>query len=225
MEDKFKKILELFPENLRKRILSAVIIVPIVIIIICSWQLFFNTFIVSLAVFMGYEWITIAYEEDKKTNKWKFLGLLYIISPCFSLMYLKSLNGGEDLIIWLLLVVIATDTAGMLVGGRFGGPKLAPSISPKKTWSGLAGGIIVSMMVGFLLSFIIFGDVILYTLFSGILAIVEQCSDLLESKFKRYFGVKDSGNLIPGHGGILDRVDGLTLTAPLIVLFSIIKGF
>ena len=106
----------------------------------------------------------------------------------------------------------------MIVGKTFGGPKLAPIISPKKTWSGLLGGVLVSMLVGLICSIMFKGSATFFIILSGILAVIEQISDLLESKFKRHFNVKDSGNLIPGHGGIMDRVDGLTLTAPIVAL-------
>jgi phosphatidate cytidylyltransferase len=219
------KIVSVFPEesraNMKSRIGTALIMIPIAIVVIYSTQWLFNIFIMTLAILMGYEWISIAHEVDKTTNKWKFLGLAYILTPCISLIYIKELPNGSDIVMWLMLVVWATDVGGMLVGRTFGGPKMAPKISPKKTWSGLAGGVVSSMLVGLLFSFAFEGTALFFAIFSGVMAVVEQISDLTESKYKRFFDVKDSGNLIPGHGGILDRVDGLTLTAPIVALITI----
>jgi phosphatidate cytidylyltransferase len=220
--DMVNSFLDFVPENLRARLSAALVMIPVAIFVIYSWQFLFNFFILVLAILMGFEWITIAHEQDKISNRWKFLGLLYILTPCVSLMFLKNIKGGEDIIMYLMLMVWGTDSGAMLIGKTIGGPKIFPAISPSpnKSWSGLAGGILVSMIVGFFFSFAFQKSISFFVFFSGFFAILEQVSDMLESKFKRTFGVKDSGNLIPGHGGILDRVDGLTLTTPLIALIT-----
>jgi phosphatidate cytidylyltransferase len=111
---------------------------------------------------------------------------------------------------WLLAVVWAADICAYFAGRVIGGPKLAPRISPKKTWAGLwgavAGGAVVGLVVGYLAGSAGFLRLVVL---GGLLAIVEQLGDLFESALKRHYGVKDSGRLIPGHGGVLDRVDGL----------------
>ena len=121
------------------------------------------------------------------------------------------------------MILWATDIAALLVGKNIGGPKLAPTISPKKTWSGAIGGVLASMFVGLLSSVVFNQTATFFIMFAGIMSVLEQIGDLTESKFKRHFDVKDSGNIIPGHGGILDRIDGLTFVAPamaLVVMFT-----
>jgi phosphatidate cytidylyltransferase len=231
---KIDKILGIFPDYLSSRILSTVVLIPVALIIIYSTSFFFSICIVAVAIIMAYEWIILTNREKVEENnfsdgKWKILGLFYILIPLSSLIYIQNLQTeasssfGSDIVLWLFLIIWATDIGGLIVGKSVGGIKLAPKISPKKTCSGLIGGVLLSMFVGLLSSVMFKGSTTFFILFSGILAVFEQISDLIESKVKRIFGVKDSGNLIPGHGGILDRIDGLTLTAPilaLVVIFS-----
>ena len=130
----------------------------------------------------------------------------------------------------MLFVVWATDTGGYVIGKSIGGPKLCPKISPKKTWSGLLGAIAFSALTTYI--FVItmnhyYGSQLpmkFLVLSSVGLAIVSQVGDLFESKIKRYLEIKDSGNLIPGHGGIFDRVDGLLFAAPVVALFVLLMN-
>lgn len=219
-----ERISDFIPEYARKKIIPSIILSALALAILYGPVMVFNLSILAVAILMAFEWITIARSEDEKSNKWKFLGLGYIVLPCFSLIYLRAVPNGADIILWLFLIVWGTDTAAMFVGQTFGGPKLAPTVSPKKTWSGLMGGVVLSMFVGLLCSILFRESTIFFIIISGILAAIEQASDLLESKFKRHFNVKDSGNLIPGHGGIMDRVDGLTLTAPFVALLTLLSN-
>lgn len=149
---------------------------------------------------------------------WAALGAVYVALPAFALVWLRE-AGGMGTLLWILFIVWATDTGGYVFGRRIGGPKLAPRISPKKTWAGLLGGAFSAALVGVATAFLVNPEALpALILFSGLLAVVEQISDLTESYVKRRFGVKDSGHIIPGHGGVLDRVDGLVLTAPLVAL-------
>ena len=117
---------------------------------------------------------------------------------------------GWQIIFWLLAVVWATDTGGFVAGRMLGGPKLAPTFSPNKTWSGLAGAMLAAGVVGAAVgSFWPRRDGLMLGLASLGLALVAQAGDLFESRLKRRFGAKDSSHLIPGHGGLLDRVDGV----------------
>lgn len=222
-ENFFKKFINLLPDYLRTRFISAIVLIPIAIFIIYSSKIVFTVFVIAMAILMAFEWITIVKTEEE-TNMWRILGLIYIILPSGSLVYIRNAANGADIVLWLFLVVWATDIAGLIVGKTVKGPKLAPSISPNKTWSGLIGGVLASMFVGLLSSVIFKESASFFIILSGILAVVEQASDLVESKFKRTFGVKDSGNIIPGHGGIMDRVDGLTLTAPVVALIMIFSS-
>lgn len=154
---------------------------------------------------------------------WPVLGLFWLGLPCLALMWLRMGDQGMLAVLWLLLSVWSCDTGAYISGRSIGGPKLAPRISPNKTWAGLLGGILAAMVASVLLALISgSGSTVLFAIQGALLALISQCGDLAESSLKRRFDVKDSGNLIPGHGGILDRVDGVLFAAPTLVLFFMI---
>jgi phosphatidate cytidylyltransferase len=151
-------------------------------------------------------------------------GALYVCVPMLSLLYLREQGGvGLLLAFWALGLVWATDIGAYFVGRSVGGPKLAPRISPGKTWSGLAGGVVAALVFGFLLH-VWAGLPVRLAAASGLLAAVAQAGDLFESWLKRRAGVKDSGTLLPGHGGLLDRLDGAVAAAPLAALLVALPG-
>ncbi|WP_193370569.1 phosphatidate cytidylyltransferase [Pelagibius marinus] len=148
------------------------------------------------------------------------LGTPYIGIACLAFLWLRSVpEHGRDLVFWLLAVVWATDIGAYFAGRGIGGPKLAPKISPNKTWAGLIGGALAAGLVGALAAGFLGGDAMLLVVGGMILAIIAQGGDLLESWCKRHFGVKDSSHIIPGHGGILDRVDGLLAVFPVAFVY------
>ena len=145
------------------------------------------------------------------------VGLVGIGVGVISLVWLRQWDAvdGRWAVLFLVLIVWASDIGAYSAGRLFRGPKLAPSLSPAKTWSGAAGGLIAAMVIGEVVA----GRISATTaLVAGLLAIVCQAGDLLESGVKRHVGVKDSGNSIPGHGGLLDRLDGLLAAAPVAAL-------
>ncbi len=154
---------------------------------------------------------------------WPVAGLLYLGAATVALLWLREW-GGFLLVLWLLLVIWASDTGAYLVGSRVGGPKLAPRLSPNKTWSGLVGGCVTAGILSAVYARIVggetaaFGYPFVQFLVGFVLAGLSQIGDIGESTIKRRFNVKDSGNIIPGHGGVLDRVDSLIFTAPLVAL-------
>jgi phosphatidate cytidylyltransferase len=111
-----------------------------------------------------------------------------------------------------------------MVGRLVGGPKLAPAVSPGKTWSGACGGLVAAALVGVAAAKLAGGAPRAALISAAALGVVAQAGDLLESALKRHFGVKDSGHLIPGHGGLLDRLDAVLLAAPAAALLSAIRG-
>jgi phosphatidate cytidylyltransferase len=151
---------------------------------------------------------------------WASMGVALVALPAVALVWLRSIpDVGLDLLLWLLIVVWTTDTAAYMVGRRVGGPRLAPSISPGKTWSGLGGGVIGAGLASVLTYWALdVGRLVHAAGLGALFAVLAQLGDLAESALKRRVGVKDSGSLIPGHGGVLDRVDGLLLTAPALAL-------
>jgi phosphatidate cytidylyltransferase len=157
---------------------------------------------------------------------WTGLGVAYLGVPAVALVWLRSdPERGLGLLVWLLAVVWAADTFAYIIGRWLGGPKLAPTISPAKTWSGLCGGVIGGALVGGLGVAVGGSGRTLQAMELGaVLAVVGQAGDLVESAFKRRAGVKDSGRLIPGHGGVLDRLDGLLFAAPALALLGLLLG-
>ena len=149
------------------------------------------------------------------------LGVPYICLPILSLGYIYYVreNVTWEIVMWLLFVVWATDVGGYVVGKTVGGPKLAPKISAKKTWSGLFGAILFAMGIAYVFALylkaynILQVDMVRLVGSAGVLAVVAQIGDFFESAIKRKLGLKDSSQLIPGHGGLFDRVDGLLFAA------------
>ncbi|MBT3397060.1 MAG: phosphatidate cytidylyltransferase [Alphaproteobacteria bacterium] len=136
-----------------------------------------------------------------------------------ALLWLRMGDNGMLAVLWLFLSVWSCDTGAYFAGRGIGGPKLAPRISPKKTWSGLLGGMFLAAVASVLLAVLLQQkDAALFAALGALLALISQCGDLAESALKRHFDVKDSGALIPGHGGILDRVDGVLFAAPVLAL-------
>ncbi len=156
---------------------------------------------------------------QKKSTFWPGLGIIYIAIPCASLIWLRDLaTVGMILIYWSFAVVWATDTGAYAFGKAIGGPLLAPRISPKKTWAGLIGGTMCGTAAGALVAVVTgLASVWILAIFSFVLTFAAHGGDLVESAIKRRFGTKDSGKLIPGHGGVLDLIDGLIFVWPSIV--------
>jgi phosphatidate cytidylyltransferase len=155
-----------------------------------------------------------------------FLGLLYVALPLGLLAALGDLAWGRQWVFLILLLVMASDTAAYFVGVTIGQRKLYPAISPKKSVEGAVGGM-AGALIGVLVAKYWFLPVISFwecLLLAAVLGPLAQIGDLVESMLKRSFGVKDSGTLIPGHGGILDRLDSLLLVFPLVYFFALLKG-
>lgn len=154
----------------------------------------------------------------KKTVQFRLVGLLYIVSAVTAMAWLRihpfssgdDLSQGAEWIIGLFALVWATDIAAYITGRLIGGPKIAPRVSPNKTWAGLLGGMAASAAIAYgLSSYVPTLPGPHAVLIGAVIAIIAQAGDFLESGIKRRAGVKDSGTLLPGHGGLLDRVDGL----------------
>lgn len=155
-----------------------------------------------------------------RKHRWLGSGLLYAGLPALAFIWLRQQPDGFQLLLWTMAIVWATDILAYFTGRRMGGAKLAPAISPNKTWSGLLGGMAGAAAASAALAASFWGAPFLLFLLAGaLLAIVAQSGDLFESWLKRRAGVKDSGHLIPGHGGMMDRVDGLVPVAVVVGLF------
>ncbi len=158
---------------------------------------------------------------DRPKLVWMAPGLVYIaLAMSFLVELRRDPDTGFYTVLWLVLVVIATDIGGYFAGRSIGGPKIWPRVSPKKTWSGTLGGLGLALLVGVIFALASEIKVPWILGLSVLLAMASQAGDLIESAFKRRFGVKDASNLIPGHGGLLDRFDGLLGALAVFALLS-----
>lgn len=153
---------------------------------------------------------------------WHAAGALYLGIPSVALVALRGEPHGSWLILGLFLMVWATDTGALVAGNLIGGPKLAPKISPNKTWAGFFGGVAAAAAVAAVIVLIAGGRAGIAAVLGAALAVAAHLGDLVESAFKRRFAVKDSSDLIPGHGGVLDRIDStLAAVAVLAVIIFV----
>ena len=190
--------------NFKKRFVVSLFAFPLIYILLYQ-KLLFNLLILIVFLFCLYEWNKIF----KKKNPIFFLGLLILLVFLFSLIRIYNIEDFNLKFLWLILITWLTDIGGYIFGKLFGGPKLV-KISPNKTWAGALGSLILSQLA-FLIFFLDnsykFNVAIIFI--QIFLSIVGQIGDILMSYIKRKNNKKDTSNFIPGHGGFLDRVDGL----------------
>ena len=209
-------------KELQKRILSSIIIVPISIFFIIQETLFFIFFLSIFFLAASYEWIKMS-----KIDLVKIIGIYYLLFA-FILAFLLRENFSIGLFILVLIICVFTDLGGYVFGKIFKGPKLI-KISPKKTYAGALGGFILSFVAALIYSkytatgaatyanLSIWTGMTLnkiYLLFILVISFISQIGDLIISYFKRLAKVKDTGNILPGHGGLLDRIDGIIFAIP-----------
>lgn len=183
------------------RIFSALALAIIVIFITLWDPISFNTMVAIGGLIAWREWRNLT---QSRSLALKLFGPIYIAVAAVGLMYLRGEN--LNILLSLFAIVWAGDSAAYLVGSRLGKHKIAPAISPGKSWEGLAASVIVSAAVGAGLGHV---APIPHAILGAVLAVVGLAGDMFESSLKRRAGVKDSGTLIPGHGGLLDRIDAL----------------
>lgn len=201
----------------------AMMLVAAVAILFGGW--IFRIFVVLVAIGLLREWARLAWKLRSDVSGrifWALGGLIYIGVATAALVALREISE-LYLVLTVIGIVIATDTGAYFAGRTFGGPKIAPKISPSKTWSGLAGGMMAAAILASAVGSHYEAFALWQPLVGGGLAVVAQAGDFFESWMKRRAGVKDSGSLIPGHGGLLDRADGLlaVLFAVAILLFVV----
>ena len=207
--------------------ISGIFIILIMLSFIYSYNVIYDLiFVLMVGSIMSMEWNNmISNSKDKiNKNKWCLIGSIYVVLILVPWCILKTLPDGNHLLMWLFIVVWSVDTFAYIVGGKLKlGKHKISKISPKKSYEGLIGGMLASMIFGYLFADAFLPDykyLLLY--FTPIFACLEQAGDFTESYLKRKFEIKDSGNIIPGHGGFLDRFDGfLYLTLCLLIMLSI----
>jgi phosphatidate cytidylyltransferase len=205
---------------LTQRILSALVLAPIALAAVWIGSWVFALLVGAGAAVAAWEWTRLC----GWSLVWTSAGIVYIALPVAALIWLREQDQGRVTTFWLLLAVWSTDSAAYAAGRLIGGWRLMPSVSPNKTWAGLVGGIAGAALVGAALGLALGFDASLLALAGAALALVAQGGDLMESAIKRRFGAKDSGRLIPGHGGLLDRIDGLMTAAPAAAAMCLAAG-
>ncbi len=149
-------------------------------------------------------------------------GAVYITFPFGAFVYLRELSTNTQFMMFAIFAIVwGTDTAGYLAGKAYGGPLLAPKNSPNKTWTGAIGGVIYAALAGAAAANLTQSSMLMWLLWAIFLSIAAQQGDLVESMFKRKFGIKDMSNIIPGHGGLLDRLDGLMAAVSIAALMNL----
>ena len=216
-------------KELQKRILSSIILIPISIFFIFQESMFFIFFLSLVFLATAYEWLKMS-----KNINIKILGIIFLLFS-FYLSYLLRTENGFEFFLFVILISILTDIGGYIFGKTFKGPRLT-KISPKKTYAGVIGSFIFSVFGGLIFyenmtnakDIIIFNHISfepyginlnLFILFIIlIISLISQLGDLTISYFKRIAKIKDTGKILPGHGGFLDRIDGIIFAVPAIYL-------
>ena len=197
-----------------KRILSSIILIPLVTFFIITGGIIFNLFILACLIISYYEWYNVS-----KNKKYHIFGYLFLSLSFFTAYKLINFNGDNKHFMFVLLICILTDIGGYIFGKLFKGPKIS-KISPNKTYSGMIGSLFFSILIILIIlnSTGLFPNInttfINLTLLTIIISLISQIGDFTISYFKRLSKIKNSGNLIPGHGGLLDRIDGMIFAFP-----------
>ncbi len=219
--------------ELHKRIATGTVLAVAALALILIGGAFFVGFVLLCCMLMILEWMELTKNEGPRL---RLAGFGYVLLPCLSLIMLRSIVFPDFAelqaetsplpVLHLICIIVATDVGAFAAGKTLGRHRLAPAISPGKTWEGLAGGVLAAGLVSLSFApFLLFPHSSMGALLLGmVLAVIAQAGDLFESWLKRRAGVKDSGTLLPGHGGILDRVDGIAFTAPVYLFTAILSG-
>ncbi|MEM9501175.1 MAG: phosphatidate cytidylyltransferase [Pseudomonadota bacterium] len=218
--------------DLPVRFASAVVMVAISALLLWLGGWFWIGFVVLLAGMVLWEWngIVRAFSVSALAEiLWLFAGAAYICAAALAMIQIRISYGMLEVMLVFILPIIAVDVGAYFAGRTIGGPKIAPNISPSKTWAGLAGGAVAASAVAVTLELIGYGPVaspefnmlgIAMAVVAGtVIAVIAQTGDFFESWMKRRAGLKDSSSLIPGHGGVFDRLDGFI--AVFFVLFVV----
>jgi phosphatidate cytidylyltransferase len=208
--------------GLLSRVVSAAILAPLCLAAIWFGFPWVDLMAAIAAPIMLGEWIRLTPGRPMARG----LAVLYGLAAIVALLWLRHQPDlGRETVLWIVACVWATDIGAYFVGSLAGGARLAPTISPGKTWSGLVGGLCLSALASAACGLVFDqGETVTLALAGAGVAIVAQAGDLLESMAKRRAGLKDSGHVIPGHGGLLDRIDGLIAALVVVGLARLIAG-
>jgi len=212
-------------KELEKRLLSSIILILITFLVVLEGKTFFYIFLFIAFLISSYEWLKMIKKIDIKV-----LGILFLFFSFYSAFYFRNENLEGFLLI--ILICISTDIGGYIFGNLFKGPKLS-KISPNKTQSGMIGGFVLSSIASLIFILQYSNDIYIdqylieidlkFVILILLISSVSQVGDLIISYFKRSSKIKDTGNIIPGHGGLLDRIDGMIFVFPFVYLVNLIS--
>jgi phosphatidate cytidylyltransferase len=209
------KILNL---NVAQRIISAAILIPFVLYITYIGDFAFTVLVFFIAILMAFEWQRMIPKREASEWKWRVMGMAYIAIPSIAFLWLRGGKLSYVGVMWLLFTVWGADSMAFFCGKLIGGAKLS-KISPNKTWSGLCGALIGGTIFGTLTLLYFSIEVsLLQVFYTFIIAVLSQVGDLFESAIKRHLNIKDTGSVIPGHGGVLDRLDSIVFSVIFVVV-------
>ena len=203
-------------QELIKRILSSIILIPIAFFFIVKGSILFIFFILVCFCIIAYEWHMMS-----KKKAYNFYGFIFLI---FSFLTIYELQFNSDIepfwLLFIIIVCVSTDIGGYIFGNIFKGPKLT-KFSPKKTYAGMIGGYLLSLISISTISTMLINEElpIGWLVFVLLISSMSQAGDIIVSYFKRLAKIKDTGKIIPGHGGLLDRVDGMIFAFPFSYIF------
>ncbi len=208
-------------KELQKRILSSIILIPVSLFFIVQGFLTFTFFLVLIFVVTSIEW----FKMTKNKDLLRIFGLFFLFFSFYSTFYLRQYVG-LNFFLFLIIVCIFTDIGGYIFGKTFKGPRLT-KVSPKKTYSGVIGSFLISLLFGLIYikflgqksKILLEIDPIFIILLILFVSLISQIGDLIVSYFKRKAKLKDTGKILPGHGGFLDRIDGIIFVMPTTFLF------
>ena len=212
-------------KELEKRLLSSIILIFMTFLVVLEGKTFFYIFLFIAFLISSYEWLKMIKKIDIKV-----LGILFLFFSFYSAFYFRNENLEGFLLI--ILICISTDIGGYIFGNLFKGPKLS-KISPNKTQSGMIGGFVLSSIASLIFILQYSNDIYIdqylieidlkFVILILLISSVSQVGDLIISYFKRSSKIKDTGNIIPGHGGLLDRIDGMIFVFPFVYLVNLIS--
>ena len=212
-------------KEFEKRLLSSFILIPIAIFFIIQGSIFFIFFLSILFLVTSYEW----FQMSKRNNLLKLLGIIFLLFSFYTAFEIREYKNFKYFL-FIVVVCIFTDIGGYIFGKIFNGPKLT-KISPNKTYAGVFGSFLLSLIAGLIYINYFFAkkeatdaDHLLIFLIILFISFISQIGDLVISYFKRKAKLKDTGKILPGHGGLLDRIDGLIFVFPTIYLAILIIG-
>ena len=208
-----------------KRLISSVILILVTFLLILEGKIFFNIFLFIAFLISSYEWLKMIKKVDIK-----ILGILFLFFSFYSAFYFRDQN--LEVFVLIILICVSTDIGGYIFGNLFKGPKLS-KISPNKTQSGMIGSYALSLVVSLIFVFQYSNDIYIeqnlikndlkFIILILLISSVSQIGDLIISYFKRSSKIKNTGNIIPGHGGLLDRIDGMIFVFPFVYLITLIS--